>query len=194
MYVLRTLALVLSHHSPVPLSLIPSVPLSYCLLFNVCSSPESLYVCSCCHRPLCHTQRVWVHSSFGSIHKIHWCVNQALPPAPGIPRDQPSASDSRDIDQKLVRQDEELGLDRGGWAGVCFVTNEWICELAFLNLILSTFTHYLHSNHFPIASLLQQASYLWQYVVTREKIGIFLRLLIQLIDDQKCLFWLHTNT
>lgn len=37
-------------------------------------SPESLYVSSCCHRPLCRTQRGWVHSSFGSIHKKQWCI------------------------------------------------------------------------------------------------------------------------
>uniref|UniRef100_A0AAQ5YJK0 Dynamin-binding protein n=1 Tax=Amphiprion ocellaris TaxID=80972 RepID=A0AAQ5YJK0_AMPOC len=41
-----------SHHSPVLLSLFP-LSLSNCLFFKVCSVPESLYVCSCCHKPLC---------------------------------------------------------------------------------------------------------------------------------------------
>uniref|UniRef100_A0A7N9AVE5 Dynamin-binding protein n=1 Tax=Mastacembelus armatus TaxID=205130 RepID=A0A7N9AVE5_9TELE len=75
------------------LSLSPQ-SLSNSLFFNVCLVPESLYVCSCCHRPLCHTQRARVHSSFKSILKKQQCMTilssqpkclDSTPPADSTP-------------------------------------------------------------------------------------------------------------
>uniref|UniRef100_A0AAQ4R1S5 Dynamin-binding protein n=1 Tax=Gasterosteus aculeatus aculeatus TaxID=481459 RepID=A0AAQ4R1S5_GASAC len=68
---------------------------------------------------MCHTQRARVHSSFGSIDKDRWCVNRALPLVPGAPppTDQPSGIESRDIDPKPVRQEEDQRV--GGRDSVC---------------------------------------------------------------------------
>lgn len=78
---------------------------SLCLHLNV---PEGLYVCSCCYRPLCQTQRGRVQSSFGSIHKKHPCMNQALPAVPESPKDRPYRGDRGDVNQKLVRQNKAV--------------------------------------------------------------------------------------
>lgn len=120
------------HHSLGLLSVFPH-SLSNCLLFSVCPVPESLYDYSFSHSPLYHTQRAWVHSSFEAIHKKQRCVNQALPPVPSTPRVHPPESDSRDIDQKLVRHDEQWSRVGGQWC-------EWGHELRTFSFL---------SAHFP---------------------------------------------
>ena len=135
------------HQCPVQLSLFPQSP-SNCLFFNICPVPERLYVCSCCHRPLCHTQRAWVHSSFGSIHKKQWCINQALPPVPGPPRDHPSGSDSRDIDQKLPQTRRRVEGGASGWVGRrMFGFSEWRHGLGRFSSLLFPFLDCVISSH-----------------------------------------------